>query len=162
LGRIVLQQGDAERTRALGEESVLLLQKLGGMVLLSSSLALLGRVASAQGNHAEARTFYEQSIQVASERGFKWEFALGLEGLASVVAAQGEPTWAARLWGAAEALRETLGAPLPPVYRADYEREVATARAQLGEQLFDIAWSQGRSMPYAQVLSASGRVELPQ
>ncbi len=37
-------------------------------------------------------------------------------------------------------------APLAPVDRADYEQAVATARAQLGEQVFATAWAAGRAM----------------
>ena len=85
-----------------------------------------------------------------------------LEGLAAVVAAQGEPTWAARLWGKAEAQRETYGIPLAPVYRADYEQAVAAARAHLDEQSFRAAWAEGRSMNLEQVLAARGPVTLPQ
>ena len=51
---------------------------------------------------------------------------LGLEGLAGVVAPQGELVWAARLWGAADSLRHAIGAPLSPVERARYEQEIAT------------------------------------
>ena len=75
---------------------------------------------------------------------------------------QGEPTWAARLWGAAEALRETMGTPISPVYRADYERSVAAARAQLGEQAFAAAWAEGRTMTPEQALAARGPAILSQ
>ena len=57
-------------------------------------------------------------------------------------AVQGQPAWTALL-GAAEAVRQHIGAPLPPVYRADYERSVAAARALLSEKLF-AAWAEGR------------------
>src|SRR5436309_7027862 len=60
----------------------------------------------------------------------------GLEGLASVVAVQGELAWATHLWGTAEALREAIGAPLQPIERADYEQAVATARDHLGVETF--------------------------
>ena len=40
---------------------------------------------------------------------------------------------AARLWGGAERLREELGAPLPPANRAALRRQVAAARAALGD-----------------------------
>jgi hypothetical protein len=52
-----------------------------------------------------------------------------LEGLADVVAFQGERLWAARLWGTAQALRQARGTPLPPVYTAAYDRAVAAARS---------------------------------
>ena len=55
-----------------------------------------------------------------------------LETLGKVAASQGTAERAARLWGAAAALREGAGAPLPPVERADHERSVAAARATVG------------------------------
>lgn len=79
-----------------------------------------------------------------------------LEGLATVVAAQGEPLWAAHLWGAAEALREAYGFPLHPVYRADYEHSVAAVRGQLGEKAFATVWAEGRTMTPEQALVARG------
>ena len=88
--------------------------------------------------------------------------AVCLEGLAGVVAAQGESAWATRIWGAVEALRDAMGVPLPPVERAGYERSVAAARAQLGETAFTAAWAQGRTMTPEQALTAKGPVTLPQ
>jgi DNA-binding NarL/FixJ family response regulator len=91
----------------------------------------------------------------------KWDIAFYLMGLAGVVAAQEEPTWAAQLWGAAEALRESLRAPIPPVMRTDYERSVAAARAQLGEKTFVAVWEEGRTMTTEQALAAQGRTSVP-
>jgi DNA-binding NarL/FixJ family response regulator len=93
--------------------------------------------------------------------GDKWSIASCLEGLAGVVVAEGEPVWAARLWGAAETLRETVGAPIPPVERTDYERAVAVAHAKLGEQAFSAAWAEGRAMTLEQALAAQGRTSVP-
>jgi hypothetical protein len=64
-----------------------------------------------------------------------------------VAGAEGDAERAARLFGAAEALREALGAPLPPVERAHYDRSIATVRAALGEKAFAAAWTAGRAMP---------------
>ncbi len=69
-------------------------------------------------------------------------------------AAQGELLQSARLWGAAEALREAIGAPIPPVYRLAYEQAVTAARTQFGEKPFTAAWAQGRTMTLEQVLAA--------
>jgi DNA-binding NarL/FixJ family response regulator len=80
--------------------------------------------------------------------------AASLKELSDIVAAQGELAWAARLWGAAEALREAKGTPLPPVYRADYEQAVAAARSHLGEKALATAWAQGRTMSPEQALAA--------
>ena len=83
---------------------------------------------------------------LASRADDKLNIASGLEGLASVVAAQGAYTWAARLWGAAEALRESIGAPLPAVECPAYERALAAACLHLGKSGFARTWAKGRSM----------------
>ena len=65
---------------------------------------------------------------------------------------QGEPVWAARLWGAAQALRAVIGAPLPPAYRADYERALTILRTHLGEAAFATALAEGEAMALEQTL----------
>jgi hypothetical protein len=72
--------------------------------------------------------------------------AKSLEGLAGVLAAQGQPDRAARLFGAAEALREAITTPLPPTDHVGYERSVAATRAALGKADFAAAWAEGRAM----------------
>ncbi len=101
-------------------------------------------------------TLYEESLAFAQKLAIKTYTASCLEGLADVFVAQREAARAARLWGAAEALREAMGTPIPPVYRADYERSVAAARTKLGEQAFASAWAEGRTMTPEQVLAAQG------
>ena len=68
-----------------------------------------------------------------------------LNGLGIVAALAGQAERAARLCGAAEALRETIGAPVPR-HRGQYERAIAAARATLGEQAFAAAWAAGRAL----------------
>jgi hypothetical protein len=124
---------------------------------IAEALSLLGKLALAGGAHAEARTLYEQSLAMASEIGDKELLASGLAGLARVVALQGEPTWAVQLWGSAETLREVIGAPMQPIERADYEPAVAAVRQHLGEPAFVAAWTQGRTLTTAQVLTINAR-----
>jgi DNA-binding CsgD family transcriptional regulator len=97
-----------------------------------------------------ARRLYEDSLVIVRKLGDKEFTASCLEGLGEAVAAQGEPVWAARLWGEAESLRQTIGAPKAPVDRVTYERALAQARAKLGEQAFRAAWAEGRAMSAAQ------------
>jgi hypothetical protein len=123
---------------------------------------MLGKVEAARGDHTFARTLYEESLAMAQEIDDKELIASSLEGLASVVAMQGELAWAARLWGTAEALREAIGAPLQPVEWADYEQAVATARDHLGEETFASAWAEGRAMTVGQVLITGERAIHPQ
>ncbi len=50
----------------------------------------------------------------------------------------------------AEALRESMGAPMHPVYRADYEQAVTASRTQLDEEEFAAMWAEGRAIPLEQ------------
>jgi predicted ATPase/DNA-binding CsgD family transcriptional regulator len=159
LGEVILQQGDTVKARSRLQESVLLSREIGNPDI-DWELFLLGRVEALEGDYARARAFYEESLTIGREVGEKQRIAFYLEGLATVGAVQGDPVWAARLWGVAESLREAMGAPIPPVYRTDYDRSVAAARVQLGEQAFAAAWSEGQTMSLEQVLIAQEPAQL--
>jgi hypothetical protein len=75
------------------------------------------------------------------------EVAEALEGHAEVDAAQGQITRAARLFGAAEVLRETIGAPMYAHDRAIRDLALADVRAAFGEEAFATASMEGRAMP---------------
>jgi len=159
LGEIALSQGDTTTARLLFEKTCAFYREVGNQAQLAWTLSLLAKVIAAQGDLAAARACYEESLLrgkgVNSHLSFL-DTPPALDGLAVVGAAQGEPTWAARLWGTAQAQREVCSTPLPPVYRTDYEQAVAAARTQLGEQPFALAWAQGRTMTPEQALVARG------
>ncbi len=147
-------QGDYTRARSLSEESLTLCREVGDRRAIADLLHALGLFAYQQNDYAAAHKFYQESLAISAEVGEKWVATLSLRGLGEVVAAEGQPAWAARMWGAAEILRMVTGASIPPAERATYEHSVATARTQLGEQAFATAWAQGRTMTPGQALSA--------
>ena len=164
LAEITFCQGDTTTARLLLEKTCAFYREVGNERQLAWTLSLLGKVIAAQGDLAAARAIYEESLIRGKgvNRNLSFlDLAPALEGLAAVVAAQGEPTWAARLWGTAQAQREAYRIPLPPIYRADYEQAVASTRAQLGEKTFAAAWAEGRAMTLDEVLAAQGPVTVP-
>ena len=154
--QLALSQGDTAKARSLAEECLVINREIGNKEDIAESLFLLARVEAHQGDYAAARDLYEQSLAILIEGNSKWDFDLYLQGLAGVVAAQGEAVWAARLYGADEAFREDNSIPIIPDLRSEYERSVAAARAQLGEQAFAAAWAEGRTMTPEQALAAHG------
>jgi hypothetical protein len=60
---------------------------------------------------------------------------------------------AARLCGAAAALREAIGAPLSAAERTDFDRTVAAVRAALGEEAFAAVWACGQALPLEQAIA---------
>ncbi len=61
---------------------------------------------------------------------------------------RGEPARAARLWGAAQALRDDTGIPMSPFLRShyDYEGYFGAARSRLDEAAWEAAWAEGKAM----------------
>ncbi|MDQ2902218.1 MAG: tetratricopeptide repeat protein [Chloroflexota bacterium] len=151
-GLLALDRGDASSARALIEQSMTLFKEMRQRHGTALALSSLAKVSAAQGDNATARTLYEEGIVLAREADNKMNLASDLEGLAGAVAAQGAYAWAARLWSAAEALRLAIHIPLPAIERPGYEQAVMAARAQLGEQPFAAAWSEGRVLTLEAIL----------
>jgi predicted ATPase/class 3 adenylate cyclase len=152
-GLVAFMRGDAVTAQAQIEQCLALFREMEDRWHACWAIAYLGRIKAYQGDVAAALAFYEQSLAVARELNDDWLLAICLEGMASAVATQGKCAWAARLWGAAESLRERCGIPLLPFERVDYEAAVAATRTQLGEQAFAAAWAEGRTMTLEQVLA---------
>ena len=160
-GQLALGQGDLATAHSEVEQSVVLYKEMGHRHGTAESLAVLGKVLAAEGDYATACTLYEESLAISGELGAQWVIAKSLVGLGEVVAAQHKLNWAAQLWGTADALRDALGVPIPPVELADYERSLSAARVHLGERAFAAAWAQGRAMTLQQVLAAQGQKPVP-
>jgi DNA-binding CsgD family transcriptional regulator len=160
-GLLALGEGDMALARSRVEQAVALFKEMRHRYGTTVSLYALAQVVGASGDDTRSQSLYEEGIAVARKEGNRQTIAFGLEGLARVVAVQGEVSWAARLWGAAETLRETIGAPVPPVERPAYESSVTAARAQLGEKPFAAAWAEGRLMTPDQALAAREPVMIP-
>ncbi|MFJ9108867.1 BTAD domain-containing putative transcriptional regulator [Streptomyces sp. NPDC102283] len=107
-------------------------------------LAELGFVAELRGDAAAATALHEEGLAAARGTGDVRAVALALEGTAGARALAGQYDEAARLLGAAEAARESVGSPLPPGERGDVERIGATLRAALGGRGFAEQLARGR------------------
>lgn len=147
-----LVQHEQIQARELLEEGVVVLKELGDRWSTAETLLAFARVAASQGELKAAIARYQESLTIAREIEARNLIALAVEGIAALAATQGEQEWAARLWGTAKALREMIGAPLPPVYRADFEPALAITRSQLGEDAFEKAMTEGRIIPLEKIL----------
>ncbi len=107
----------------------------------------------------------EESLRLLGELGDRRNAAYLLEAWASLAAAlsSAQPDGqvgarervqrAARLFGAAGAVRTASGIPLPPVDRSRYERYLAAARAQSTEAVWNAAWAEGQAMTLEQAVA---------
>jgi predicted ATPase/DNA-binding SARP family transcriptional activator len=147
LGYLALAEGDLGAATALLEESLALAVELGDKYWTALSLLRLAKVARAEGDHGRASALDGRALTLASELGAKRALAEWLEGMARTAVAQEAFDRAVVLLGAADAVRDELGAPLPPAERPGHEKDLAAARASLGDDAFAAAWEAGRAMP---------------
>ncbi|MGQ0550587.1 MAG: tetratricopeptide repeat protein [Armatimonadota bacterium] len=153
LGILARYQGDYVQARRLLEEGLNMLQQTGGVAgartplhQLAVPLYQLGLLALAEGEPEDAASILREALIQQQKRGDAQGIACSLEGLAGVMLARGIPGDSARLFGAADALREAIGAPLWPLDRVAYESDLREAKAALGDEAFAAAWSAGRGM----------------
>jgi DNA-binding CsgD family transcriptional regulator len=98
------------------------------------------------GDLERAEALHKESLVLSKELGGSLSPFLILEGLACDAEAEGEALRAARLFGAAEALREAMGLTLEPAMRPLEEPYLLGARSQLEENEWTEAWREGRAM----------------
>jgi DNA-binding NarL/FixJ family response regulator len=112
----------------------------------------LGDLARDRGDHTLAVDRYRACLARLGERTDLRSAAEALDGVASAAAAWDLADPAARLYGAAEAMRERAGATiLFPVDQADHARRVESIRVRLGGQGLAAAWAEGRTLSWAQL-----------
>ena len=152
LGSSALYAGDRRRARALLEESLALSREVGYREGVAWSLNQLGVLAHREGDHRRATDLLRESLEIHQDLGDRWRTASVLENMAEALCSQGRPEPAARLFGAAEAVREAISVPVPLCERAAREESISAARGALGEAAFEAAFSEGRVMPLVQAV----------
>ncbi|HLK74523.1 MAG TPA: BTAD domain-containing putative transcriptional regulator [Streptosporangiaceae bacterium] len=142
LGTVARYQGEVERAGALLTESRTLSEGIGFREGIAWCCEQLGLLAAVDGDPA-AITLLRRSLELHSELRDRWRMSSVLEDLAAIALVLGRAPIAARLLGAAEALREAIGTVIAPCERAQHVQTAAGARAALGEETFGAARQQG-------------------
>jgi non-specific serine/threonine protein kinase len=156
VGFIALDRGDLERATACCEESLAFARRAGADYPEGLALRVLADVARQRGDLAGAEGLGREQLLVWQRLGAPTHLARNLEGLGLTAAVAGEgarAARAARLLGAAAALRERVGAPLRAGRRASMEREIAVARATLGEVAWAAAFAAGRTLTLEEAIT---------
>ena len=119
---------------------------------VAATLSRLGQIALHEENIYEAKSLFLDSLKMQNEGGNRYGTVECLVGLAGVAVFQKEFERAAKLFGAAQALLESLGIPLFPAERLDWERDEKNLRAQFPNDRLESAWKIGKTIPLDQVL----------
>jgi predicted ATPase/DNA-binding SARP family transcriptional activator len=146
LGYVALGERDYGRATALAEEGLAMLRALGDRNGTATALYVLGTAALAQDDRQQAVAHLGESMQLFREVGDKEGTAECLFAFAAVTGAE-EPTKAAELTGAAEALREDVGLSLARFQLEWRDRVTSDIQRTIGEEAWSEAFDHGRGMP---------------
>jgi predicted ATPase len=143
LGGVMGLQGREDRAYELENESLRIWRELGDR-------ASEGRVLNTQVDRAlEAGDFHRaarlqrESLELYRQLGNQEPVAHCIEGAAKILARTGSTETAVQFWGAAEALRRSLGQPIPRDNHLERDRSLESARASIGAEAVEAAWSVG-------------------
>jgi DNA-binding CsgD family transcriptional regulator/tetratricopeptide (TPR) repeat protein len=157
LGLVVARLGDLDQGEAYLADALRRHRALGYHLGEALSHRFLGQVALAKGDLEGAAALFRDSLRFDLDELQSWHIAGSLEGLAASIGPNRQPELAARLLGAAEALREEVGIPVEPALQDAHARTIAAVRAALGDDAFAQAWASGRAMSRREAIAAATR-----
>ena len=152
IGLLLYQKGEYLAAAGYLEQGLEIMREFGDPRNVAEAMQGLGRVVLAQGNYPRAQLMYRQSLTIWRDLGNKRGTMMVLDSFASLAMARGTFESAVRLFGALEALLAETGAALEPHHRADFDRNLAAARAHLDEAAFHRARAEGRAMSMDQAI----------
>ena len=151
LGEVAFGKGNPARAEQLFDESEKLLRAAGSRWNLAANLSIRAVTTAMRGDHAQSIALLRESLSLALRLHDTQIAAYSLEGLAGASAMLGEGRRAARLFGAAEALRERTGSVIGLATLRDlHERHLAALRARFDADDLEAEWSGGRAMTFEQ------------
>jgi predicted ATPase/class 3 adenylate cyclase len=154
LGILAGMEANYTRASALYQEALAVGRELGDKELIVQGLGSSGGVAEAQGDYTRAMALYQEGLALAWPLDMKDTVPHFVISLAGIAGAFKQAERAARLLSAGESLLNTIGLSVSvwPQFRADYDRHVAAARAQLDDATFAEAWAVGQALTWEQAV----------
>jgi len=119
----------------------------------------LADISCDEEDFGEARALHLRALAIRLALGQRSGVAECLSGLAEVAVATGDVARAARIYGAAEALREEVGASSIHYSRQRYARFAAAGRARLGDAAWEEATREGRGLTLEQAVALERTTE---
>lgn len=150
LGEIARFSGDDALAAQRYRESLSIWRKLTETERIAMVLHNLAPVVARGGEKQQAAEFFAESLAISWGLRNTHGAAICLSGIAGMAQdTRSQSMVAAKILGAADALRESIGVQWQPVDRIEFERSVATVRSCIDDATFEISWSEGRGLSLA-------------
>ncbi len=155
-GRAALEDGNLGGARSAFEEA----SEIAGRFESPWSLVEVGNctglLARAEGDLVAAEDRYHIALALTVQYGLRGLAAETLEALASLAHAAESHAEAARLYGAAQALREATGQRRWPLDQPAYDTDLTALQSHLGDG-FEQAWTEGSALTLEEAAAYASR-----
>jgi predicted ATPase/class 3 adenylate cyclase len=138
--------GRLESAREKFEAGLRIFTQLRHKVFITVLSSELGHIARAQGDFSNARQIYRETLRNFKEFGNRPAVAHQLECFGQLYLEDGDLESAARLFGAASALRERVDSHRTDLEQEELDRAVTRIRDGLVDGTYDSLWEQGGRM----------------
>jgi predicted ATPase len=152
-GLLAIDRNDLGQAEAAFLESLKLAQQLKDTNGIASALVNLANVTRLRGDVAASEAYVRQSLNLYRQTDAFEGIVACLEAFAWVHEVHGRLDRAARLWGAAAAIREATGLPLAESEVEEQLFAIDVANAQTDPSAWSAAWSEGRTMSVEQAVA---------
>jgi predicted ATPase/class 3 adenylate cyclase/DNA-binding CsgD family transcriptional regulator len=150
---VMLARGDVAAARRWADAAVAVTAGCN----LAMALSTRARVAVAQGDREQAERDAREALAVAAVVDAHLVTPDALECVAGLAGDAGSHREAARLYGAADAVRQTTGAARFKTNDDAYTTAVGTVREALGHSEFESAWAEGAALSAREAIAYARR-----
>ena len=152
IARLSGMLGNVEKSRALFGQAADNARKMGNLRIVYSCWSELAHTLRRHGEINEALASYQNVLPKWRDLGHRSAVAHEMECIAFILSQKDQPDRAAKLLGAAEALRQLIESSMSPRERIEYEQVLATLQTELGEIKFEQLFDAGRNMNMEQAI----------
>lgn len=145
-------RGHFDRAQRHFTEGLRIFSQMGHKGMVMGMTSEMAHTQRALGNFTEAKKTYFETIKAYQNYGNRPAVAHQLECFAMIAVVEEEPQRAAKLFGAADAIREATGHKPTDEEQAEEAQFITRLHAMLSDTEFNILWAEGKSMTMEQAI----------
>jgi predicted ATPase/class 3 adenylate cyclase len=145
-------QGQFETAKKHFEVGLKMFERVGHKGFMTVMTTEIAHTERAMGNYSNAKNTYKETIKVFQDLGNRPAVAHQLECFAMIAVVEEQQQRAAKLFGAADAIREATGHEPTDEEEAAETQFMSRLHAMLSEAEFTALWAEGRSMTMEQAI----------
>jgi tetratricopeptide (TPR) repeat protein len=145
--------GDYDQMEEDFQHSLKISQESKSEFGIQFALLMLGFATKRKGQLSRAADFCLTALEMSLEYCDNPSLIFAcMDSMAGIAAAAGRSREAARLYGAAEGSFPDMVEARNPIAQLEFERDLASVRLQLGEEIFQVTFAEGRTLMLDQAI----------